>query len=76
MNTINHNGLKDGEQEVIALAVRNTFRRGSIEKLEWEVSIYKENDDNDSILQIVQLIEEGYTSGHKPTWLLSFERKE
>lgn len=75
MSTENFKGITQEESEVIAFAVRNGIRSGRLDNLEWTVSIYQGNSDNDSLLHIVQMIEEGNTTGYEPTWLLTFDRK-
>lgn len=72
MQTINFNGLSTEEQEVIALSVRNGIRRGSLDNLTWTFA--SEIKENDELLQLVSLIEEGFTSGHDPAWSLTFKR--
>lgn len=67
------NDLKDVELEIIALSVKKGFTSGRIGDLEWEVTFEKhdwEEGEDDSLLHIVKLIEEGYTSGYYPSWQL------
>lgn len=69
--TVGINELTELESETIALAVRNGFRSGVLDNLSWEISI--EKIEHDELLQIVELIEEGFTSGYYPTWQLTFQ---
>lgn len=73
MQTINVNGLTNEETEVIALSIKNGIYRGSLDNLNW--SFESDVQENDDILHVVGLLEEGYTCGFEPTWSLNFDRE-
>lgn len=70
MTKINYNGLTDKEQFGIAFLVGKGFNEGVLDNVSWKVEIEEEEERQN----IVNMINEGFTSGYYPDWQLSFQR--
>lgn len=72
--TINHGGLSDKEQVGIAFLVSKGYTNGAIDGLHWKLECKSAFDDS-GMEMVAELINQGYTCGHYPTWQLTFNRQ-
>lgn len=72
--SINYGGLTDKEQMGIGFLVSKGYTNGSIDGLNWKLECQSVFDDSGMEL-VAELINQGYTSGHYPTWQLTFNRQ-
>lgn len=72
-SVVNYFGLTDKEQMGIAFFISKGYTSGTIDGLHWRLVCNSICDDEMDM--IVQLLEQGFTSGQCPTWHLTFERQ-
>jgi len=68
---VNYTGMTDKEQEGIAFFITKGYRQGRINNLNWSIEINGE----DTVSEIANMIEDGFTSGYYPGWKLSLNRE-
>lgn len=68
---VNYTGMTDKEQEGIAFFITRGYRQGRIDNLNWSIEINEE----DTVSEIANMIEDGFTSGYYPDWKLSLDRE-
>lgn len=68
---INVTGMTDKEQEGISFFVRQGYKEGMIDYLNWSIHI----EDEDRVDEVADMIKDGKTMGYYPDWELSFDRE-